>query len=506
MGNYKPRKCLMCPNLIPEGSKPTRMTCSARCRKEKSRDGVPEEETASQQRARRRNKNVHATKSPAPSARVGSVEPVTSDSATQRETKRPTETDQPTCRCANCPLDNSWRVDLRQQVQSQAPTDATGYRLVLPGRLETDKPTLIPKRTRFRDTPFYSLSPFECPDDLRLRDGRRYRIVWIDSQGNRLRLRSEQSVPGILYSVGPDSLQSENKQSSTSIVQDASAEPVVEAELQSVISQPAATEAVTALVNSVTGSPSVCLDVAEVPMLVSDTPPTVSAETASSSTVTEAATNPGEAMCSLQPTEPTPTAPAPRSAQEVIGLDPLEEWEKMLSRFPAMSREINELLITFVMQPEYMIQLIHEEKLADAKVRGLPIPKKPRAHLSQRELDAIHTLLNKPFIPSYFAPLCKAAFAHVRRFGTDQLATLPVPMFPLTLEMQRRMEKLFNYPAKRAYLQYCLDWQTAVLDDHDPPSEPKINLSAKECREFITMMQDMRYVSLFKKLTKASSS
>lgn len=496
----------MCPNLIPEGSKATRTTCSARCRKEKSRDGVPEEETASQPRARRRNSNVQATKSPAPSARVGSAEPVTSDSATQTETKRPTETDQPTCRCANCPLDNSWRVDLRQQVQSQAPTDAAGYRLVLPGRLETDKPTLIPKRTRFRDTPFYSLSPFECPDDLRLRDGRRYRIVWIDAHGNRMRLRPEQSVPGILYSVGPDSFQSENKPSSISIVQDARAEPVVGAELQSVISQPAASEAVTPLVNFVTGSPSVCLDVAEAPTLVSDTPATASAETVSSSAVTEAATIPGEAMHSLQPTEPTPTAPAPRSSQEVLGIDPQEEWEKLLSRFPAMSREINELLVTFVMQPEYMIQLIHEEKSDDAKARGLPIPKKPRSHLSQRELDAIHTLLKKTFIPSYFAPLCKAAFAHIRRFGTDQLATLPVPMFPLTLEMQRRMEKLFNHPTKRLYLQYCLDWQTSGLDNHDPPSEPKVNLSAKECREFITMMQDMRYVSLFKKLTQANGS
>jgi hypothetical protein len=496
----------MCPNPIPEGSKPSRQTCSARCRKKKSRDGVPEDEVASQQKTSKRNGNSKSTKSRAPSSRVSSTEPVTSDDVTRTVTKRPEEANQPLCGCALCPMDNSWRIDVRLQVQSQIPTDAVGYRLVLPGRLETDKPTLIPKRTRFRDTPFYSLSPFEYPDDLRLRDGRRYRIVWIDAQGNRLRLRPEQSVPGILYSVGPDSFQSENKPSSISIVQDASAEPVVEAELQSVISQPAATEAVTALVNSVTGSPSVCLDVAEAPTLVSDTPATASAETASPSEVTEAATIPGEAMYSLQPTEPTPTAPAPRSSQEVIGLDPQEEWEKLLSRFPAMSREINELLITFVMQPEYMIQLIYEEKLADAKVRGLPIPKQPRTHLSQRELDAIHTLLIKPFIPSYFAPLCKAAFAHVRRFGTDQLATLPVPMFPLTLEMQRRMEKLFNHPAKRAYLQYCLDWQTAVLDDHDPPSEPKINLSAKECREFITMMQDMRYVSLFKKLTKASSS
>lgn len=403
-------------------------------------------------------------------------------------------------------MDNSWRVDLRQQVQSQVPGGAVGYRLVLPGRLTTDNPTLIPKRTRFRDTPFYSLSPFEPPDDLRLRDGHRYRIVWIDSQGNRMRLRPEQSVPGILYSVGPDSFQSENKPSSISIVQDKHSDSVVEAPLQSVVSQPAASETGTEPVNSVTDSPSVSAEATEAPAKVMGTSPSVSDETESSSAVTAAATIPEESVSSLQPTQTTQTTPAPTGTQEVVGLDPQEEWERLLSRFPAMSREINELLVTFVMQPEYMIQLIHEEKSADAKARGLPIPKKPRSHLSQRELDAIHTLLKKTFIPSYFAPLCKAAFAHVRRFGTDQLATLPVPMFPLTLEMQRRMEKVINHPTKRLYLQYCLDWQAAGLDNHDPPSEPKVNLSAKECREFITMMQDMRYVSLFKKLTNANSS
>ncbi|HMU37479.1 MAG TPA: hypothetical protein PKE31_00565 [Pseudomonadota bacterium] len=437
---------------------------------------------------------------------MSSPESVTSNERLGAATEQQLATDQQTCRCPLCPMDNSWRVDLRLQVQSQVPNDAVGYRLVLPGRLETDKPTLIPKRTRLNDTPFYSLSPFEYPDDLRLRDGRRYRIVWIDSQGNRMRLRPEQFVPGIVYSVGPASFLSDSQEPSQSMEQAVIAASVAECEVHSAVSQPAAAETVTDPVNSVTSSPSVCTDVAEAPALVIDTPPTVPAQTESLSEVTEAAEKAGEVTSSPQPPQVAPLVPDPKNSQEEVGLDPQEEWEKLLSRFHAMSREINELLVAFVMQPEYMIQLIYEEKLADAKARGLPIPKQPRTHLPQRESDAIHGTLNKPFLPSYFFPLCNAAFAHVRRFGTDQLATLPVPGFPLTLEMQRRMEKLFNHPAKRAYLQYCLDWQTAALDDDDPPSEPKVNLSAKECREFITMMQDMRYVSLFKKLTKASAS
>ncbi len=321
-----------------------------------------------------------------------------------------------------------------------------------------------------------------------------------------MRLRPEQSVPGILYSVGPASFLRDYQQPSKPMEQDLIAAPIAEGEVHSAVSQPPAAETVTNPVKSVTASPSVCTDVAESPTLVIDTPPTVPTQTESLSEVTEAAEKAGEVTSSPQPPQVEPLVPDPKSSQEKVGLDPQEEWEKLLSRFPAMSREINELLIAFVMQPEYMTQLIYEEKLADATVRGFPIPKQPRTHLPQRESDAIHGTLNKPFLPSYFFPLCKAAFAHVRRFGTDQLATLPVPMFPLTLEMQRRMERLFNNPAKRAYLQYCFDWQTAVLDDHDPPSEPKVNLSAKECREFITMMQDMRYVSLFKKLTKANES
>ena len=101
------------------------------------------------------------------------------------------------------PARDAWRVDIRDQVTSQAPKLAVGYRLVLAGQRESDAPMLSPKRSRVREVAWYTLTPFEYPDDLRLRDDRWYRIVWIDAQGHRIRLGPGESVPGLYYFVGP---------------------------------------------------------------------------------------------------------------------------------------------------------------------------------------------------------------------------------------------------------------------------------------------------------------
>ena len=505
MGKSAPRKCLMCTNLIPAGSKSLRQTCSAKCRKKKSRDGVPATNTSSRQRTSKRERNAKTTRSRVQSSPAIGTESVKSNAVLGAVTAQQLGTDQRLGQGPVCPMDNSWRVDLRLQVQSQVPNGAVGYRLVLPGRLETDKPTLIPNRTRFRDTPFYRLSPFEYPDDLRLRDGRRYRIVWIDTHGHRMRLQAEQSVPGLVYSIGPPSLQSDERQGSPTDSQDTTSEQVAMADPPSVVAQSAAPATGTGPVQFVTVTQTVSPEAAEAPAAVIAIQPAASAATDSPSEVTATAGNAGAVTSSLQPSNAAPTIPDTSDSNEVA-LDPQEEWEKILSRFPVMGREINEMLLAFVTQPEYMIRLNYVQRIADAKTQGLPLPKQPRTHLHQGELDTIHAALSNSFAPSYFFPLCKAVFAHLRRFGTDQLATLPIPLYPLTLEMRRRMESVISHQAKRSYLEYCVAWQEALHDEHEPPSEPKSNLSAKECREFITMMKDMRYVSLFKKLTQAKPS
>ncbi len=98
------------------------------------------------------------------------------------------------------------RVDLRTQVISQAPKQAIGYRLVLPGHCTGDGPKLSPKRSQKRAAAWYSLTPFEYPDDLRLRNGSCYRVIWIDAAGLRIRLKPEESIPSLYFFLSPPSV------------------------------------------------------------------------------------------------------------------------------------------------------------------------------------------------------------------------------------------------------------------------------------------------------------
>lgn len=95
------------------------------------------------------------------------------------------------------------RVDLRTQVISQAPKQAIGYRLVLPGHCASDGPKLSPKRSQARASSWYSLTPFEYPDDLRLRDRSCYRVIWFDTAGLRIRLKPEEQIPVLYFFLRP---------------------------------------------------------------------------------------------------------------------------------------------------------------------------------------------------------------------------------------------------------------------------------------------------------------
>lgn len=94
------------------------------------------------------------------------------------------------------------RLDMRTQITAQAPPEAVGYRLVLPHREPGVPPSFSPRRRSGTSRSFYSITPFQYPDDLRLCDGHWYRIVWIDSQGQQIRLPDGCPLPGLRFIVG----------------------------------------------------------------------------------------------------------------------------------------------------------------------------------------------------------------------------------------------------------------------------------------------------------------
>ncbi len=100
------------------------------------------------------------------------------------------------------------RIPFDQQVRSQAPDGAAGYRLVLPMRTQTESPTIIPSPDARGALRYYRLDPFELPDDLRLQDGHTYRILWVDSQGQPLAPKGTQSLPALHVFLGPPDAES----------------------------------------------------------------------------------------------------------------------------------------------------------------------------------------------------------------------------------------------------------------------------------------------------------
>ena len=86
---------------------------------------------------------------------------------------------------------------------AQAPPDAIGYRLVIPHREPGVPPSFSPRRRDGTSRSIYSLRPFQYPDDLRLCDGRWYRIVWSDSQGIQIRIPAGCSIPRLRFVVEP---------------------------------------------------------------------------------------------------------------------------------------------------------------------------------------------------------------------------------------------------------------------------------------------------------------
>lgn len=219
---------MLCPVCNERPLRGRQATCSTKCRSTRYRERKQQQRDTSQQGGR------HGSASSAPSRPSSDQKRRTSDTkkweqfvsaaadriieAIQRLGHPPTPTD-------HAPL----RVDLREQVTSQAPKLAVGYRVVLPGRYPGDSPKLLPKRSRARGVAWYSLSPFEYPDDIRLSDGYWYRIVWIDAQGQRIRLQPGESAPGLRYFVGPQHLLSRSPAANHADPHDSKPEPTRDA-------------------------------------------------------------------------------------------------------------------------------------------------------------------------------------------------------------------------------------------------------------------------------------
>lgn len=95
------------------------------------------------------------------------------------------------------------RIPMEVQILQQAPPEAIGYRLVLPLRPDQEAPSLSPLPSASNPQPFWRLHPFELPDDVRLSDGRMYRILWVGAANAPCPPAPRHHLPGLRFFLGP---------------------------------------------------------------------------------------------------------------------------------------------------------------------------------------------------------------------------------------------------------------------------------------------------------------
>ena len=440
---------MLCPVCNAQPLKGRQTICSAKCRSAKYRQ-QKQKRDASQRAAGSRSKTAEA-RSPRERVTMANVEQLLSS-----EIDRIVTAIQQLAELRGA-ASTAHRVDLREQVTSQAPEGAVGYRLVLPSRVPGDGLRLSPRRSRSREVAWYTLSPFEYPDDLRLCDGHWYHLVWYDAQGRRMRPTAEQGIPALYYFLGP-------AQSGGQATADAS--------------QPKDAEA---------GQSSPGLD--------SLTSVTTNSALPSDALTPQPATSPAAPSASLVFMLPPPPAAAPPKA-----------WTQLLSSFPPITVDENILLVDFLLHPEVMLQVTYEEQLAEARARGLPPPREPVTMVGHEHRQHLHALFTSTLVPPHFWARLKAMFAFIRKHGVDVLAHLPVPIPALPESDRLWLEKAISSPPKRTYMQYVCARQEAMLDGQPLPVEPSLPLSSKERNQIRRALEDLRAVMLFKRRAESPTS
>lgn len=175
-----------------------------------------------------------------------------------------------------------------------------------------------------------------------------------------------------------------------------------------------------------------------------------------------------------------------------------EERRSVLATMSALTVETSLLVVRFVQQPEWMLQLLYEEHLSEAKASGAPLPPQPPTSLSYEERKTIHDIL-VGMVPAHFVMLCKLIHAFTRKYGLEVLGCLPTPPPPLPAAERQRLQSALANPQKLSYLHYVFEWQESLLRSLPLPPEPSISVSAKERNQLRRMMRDLRAVMLFEK-------
>ena len=372
------------------------------------------------------------------------------------------------------------RVDMRTQVTTQAPEGAVGYRLVLPTRSAAIPPKIIPRRQVADSKSWYSLVPFEYPDDLRLRDGSWYRIVWIDSQGNRMRTEASVPVPGLRYIIGPV----DTSRNVTQLLAETDRPaPFVLPSSQGTASLQVVTEHFAAPTSSSVASFSNDAPAlqAEAQSIGPQAP--VQSEAPAVTPVGEQLPAGNERNPFVPTSEPTLTTGSPdaittqQTPTQKPSLDPF--WDG-----PGK----------YAKQLESLAQVLYEQRLTAAKEEGRPLPAEPLTQLSRDDRKGIRRAASHPFWQTLGRYLNRR-FARAQRKGIGAFASLPIESPSLSDNDKQLMDEVLSSPDKRVYLDYLHARRDALLVGDTLPKEPACTLPSAQRKRLVKLVADVRPIA-----------
>ena len=430
------------------------------------------------------------------------------------------------------------RVAFDEQVLSQAPAGAVGYRLVLPVGDAHESPRIVPEATGPGALAYWRLHPFELPDDLRLRNGRRYRLLWVDARGARLPPDASRYLPALRFFWGPPDTQQ--------LAPNAEHPPPIRIgrqrrESRPVADAPSPSNPGAEVVEPEPGASTLDLTSPEIPAssapmheedapLRQDAASTVDSTTAASAS----AEPPGserktpKSAASVAPTTPEPVSPAvdaqtkqtedvsasstiePTEQYAAIDLSPpnestavnptpqrasFDETSIVPECSPPLSPQELRSLIRIVLHTEQCAALQHEIDCMHARVRAQTPPPSPEFHLREE----VHAQIRSVVHDARLAPAAiklYTAWLHYHAQGPAAMARLPAPFVSLTFADAERITSVLNNPPRRAYAEYVLARVMALHQGQPEPPQPTSDLPSKVRRHIRELFSDARLVVL----------
>lgn len=387
----------------------------------------------------------------------------------------------------------------------QAPAGAVGYRLVLPARSLTASPPIAPGPDAWGAPRFWRLTPFQLPDDLRLRDGHLYRILWVDAHGELLPPAGTRQLPALHFFLGPPD--SPASQKARQARQDAA--------ILRNLSDPAersrcAAELVRLRLDALkerqqhrrwkreqARAQAELHHDAVRPQPLSQPMPEVQAirELVSSPRLLEYVargyTAHRGAPRPFPGANPGPSAGEPGTAALPSQTD------------PPLSEQDERTLCALVLDPELQAQLIFEQRAAEAQAEGKLAPAEPSTQLTAAERARIRRVATDLSLLQALQRFLDA-FQRACAQGVSGLFNLPAPFRSLNDADKQWLDKVRFMPDQAAYLGYLRQHQQALLKGQPIPHEPASRLSIKQRNVLKQVVRDRR-ATVYLELTEAAS-